>query len=146
MSFDSKIFWKETRAANRAINDAAVKLRTLAGQNLQKYTDGYSDKLLGSLRTQVKRKDGEINTIKLGTLRYGIIREYGAGRGWPGGVKTSGESERARTRAPWLAESFDAVVPALANRLAKIKGDDMVKFLDDEFTRQLGRDTYRIEM
>ena len=144
--FDSKIFWKETRAANRAINDAAFALRNEAGKNLQRYTTGYSDALLANLRTQTPRRDGEIHAIKLGTLRYGIIREYGAGRGWPGGRNEAQNSEKARTPAPWISESFAKIVPALANRLAKIKGDDMVTFLDDEFTRQLGRDTYRIQM
>lgn len=110
MAFDSKLFWKNTRAANRAMNRYKNQLRELAGKNLQKYTTGYSDELLASLRTKTKATDGEINTIKLGLLRYGIIREVGAGRGWPGGRVATSNSATPRTPAPWLAETFDAVV------------------------------------
>lgn len=143
MAFNEKIFWKNTRAANRAMNKAKNELRELAGRNLQKHTQGYSDELLASLRTATKRQDGEITTIKLGLLRYGIIREVGAGRGWPGGKQQTPNSEKARTPAPWLAETFDHVAPRLADSLAKIKGDDMVMEVDDGF-KSAFKDRYRI--
>lgn len=143
MAFDSKIFWKQTRARNRAMNKAKNELRELAGRNLQKYTNGYSDALLSNLRTKTKRTDGEIDTIKLGMLRYGIIREVGAGRGWPGGRKETANSEKDRRPAPWIEESFRAITPKLADRLATISGDEMVAHFDANMDK-LTNDRYRI--
>lgn len=143
MAFDSKIFWKKTAARNRAMNKYKNILRELAGKNLQKYTEGYSDELLANLRTTTKRTDGEIDTIKLAVLRYGIIREVGAGRGWPGGRRETSNSQKPRTPAPWLEESFSAVSPPLADALSKISGDELVAHLDAQLIRP-GNDRYTI--
>jgi|GEM_PF-3750440 len=141
MSFDSKIFWKQTKQANRAVNAAAAELRTSAGQSLQSYTSGDSFALLASLRTLTKGSEGEIHTIKLGMLRYGIIQEYGAGRSVPTALVGRGNSRRP---APWISEPFERIAPKLANCLAKIKGDDMVELVDDDFRQRLGTQVYRI--
>lgn len=143
MAFDEKLFWHQTAQVNRLMNRTAHRLRELAGRNFQKHTTGYTDALLAYLRTKTKRTDGEIDTIKLGVLRYGIIREYGAGRGWPGGRQETINSETPRTPAPWLEESFAAIVPGLANSLSKIKGDDMVQEVDELF-KSTFQNNYRI--
>ena len=84
--------------------------------------------------------------IALRTKRYGIIREHGAGRGWPRGERAADNKTstgRSRSADPWISEAFNEVVPRLADQLAEIKGDDFVRLVDDEFKGIL-KDRYRI--
>ena len=144
MAFDSKIFWEETKEANKAVRKAAQKLQETAGVLLQQHTQGVTFDLLAAVRTKTKRRNGEIYAISLGMLRYGIFLQKGSGRGWSSGQKlpTNQSGGPPRKPQPWISDSFDQVAAPLADELARIKGNDMVKEVDSNFRKNLR--SYRI--
>ena len=146
MAFDSKLFWYRTSEANRVILNAARRLSRNAKKNITSMGVDDSGEMRRHVGQRTKKRDGLIEKVSLKTYRYGIIRESGAGRGWPKGEKSSGiqnPSGKERKEAPWISQAFQSVVPKLANDLAKIKGDDFVDLIDDQFKGSL-KDRYRI--
>lgn len=144
MAFDSKLFWYRTSEANRVIKNAARRLPRNAKKNITAMGADDTGEMRRHVGQRSKKRDGLIQRISLRTYRYGIIREHGAGRGWPGGRKaSSADSEKERSPAPWISKAFEDTTPKLADDLAQIKGDDFVDLIDNQFKGTL-KDRYRI--
>lgn len=146
MAFDSKLFWYRTDEANRVIRNGARAISRNAKKNLTAFGVDDTGELKSHVGSKTKKRDGLIFKVGLKTTRYGIIRETGAGRGWPGGQRSAtikNPSGRERIPAKWISDAFDRVTPRMANELAKVKGDDFVDLIDDQFKGTL-KDRYRI--
>lgn len=143
MAFDSEIFWHRTAQANKVIRNTARRCARGAASNLTKMGVGDTGALAAHIKSSTTTRDGLVIRIGMQTFRYGIMRDMGAGRGWPGGKQVTQNSKKPRTPAPWLSSVFEKEAPKLADQLSKIKGDDMVDELDERFKGTL-RDKYRI--
>lgn len=76
-----------------------------------------------SLGTKLGKKDGEIDYITYKFNRYLVFVHKGVGKGRPIG------SAKVKPK-PWLTPVIDQELPALADIVAKIKGDAVVKAID----------------
>jgi len=140
---DATLFWVVNEHANAEMQKAARRLVKKAKSNLSAMLKNPSGRLKSHVGYKLAKQDTSFVGIKLRTYRYGIIREHGAGRGWPGGKDANSESTSPRTPAPWITDAFESIIPDLADTMSALKGDDMVAQFDADMNKNLGRN-YRI--
>jgi hypothetical protein len=115
---------------------------------------GAGSDLNSELRATTKKRDGEIYRLGFTTKRYGFILNKGTkgdvvrhtrsryGKGdnkW----EVSAHNRRPIQAKPWIQDAMDVVVPEIANTVAKIKGDDMIKTVDKLSVGFMGKSKFR---
>ena len=145
MAFDSKLFWEKRDEHNREMRNAARRGARKLKNNLTAMDAIDTRELRNTMGYTLRKFSGEVRVIKFKTLRYGIILQKGAGRGWKGGTKQhSNESIRPRQAKPWISDAMDDFVPDLADTVASLKGDNDVAEIDQQYRSFYGQTNFKV--
>lgn len=107
--------------ALKAAQAWAKTQRQRALLNITKLGIRQRGELYKSVRSRIKRKSGEVESIVYSFARQGIFSQIGVGRG----TKVTDVGSTNRKAKPWITETFtQASIDELADQLTAILGDD----------------------
>jgi hypothetical protein len=145
MAFDRELFWEKRNEHNRQMRNAARRGARALRNSLAAQDAIDTRQLRNTMGYKLRKVGGEVRAIKFKTLRYGLILEKGAGRGWKGGVKRhSNESTRPRQAKPWISDAMDGFLPDLADTVASLKGDNDVAEIDKQYRSFYGQTNFKV--
>lgn len=84
---------------------------------------------------------GDVGSISFRMHRYTLLQEHGVGRGHPkNGHQSAKEADGKRKERPWFSDALDVQVPKMADEIARIESNRIVKRLyGKNKTYQLGK-------
>lgn len=111
-------FDKEVRAwARLTRKDLLFKLAGLNLVGRKKLIEG-EKRLQQSIRTSVRKRDGDVESVGFSFARHGIFLEHGVGRG-----RKRNTAAAQAARHPWLSEVLPDAQENLADRIAEAYAD-----------------------
>ena len=113
-------------SSSRWFTDGKTEPMVMRGTGLKRRQEL---KLAASIRSKTRQNYGEIDTITYSFERHGVFVHKGVGRGYPisGSGVIKNPSGKTRVAVEWFNPILDQNLPELANRIAEINADAVLK-------------------